>query len=419
MSNNQLTKSDEVKYVPKLRFTEFSNSWTISSLSKISEKPLYGMNSASKEFDGENKYLRITDIDESTRLFDTTKLTSPDGELNNKYLLSQDDLLFARTGASVGKSYLYNINDGKVFFAGFLIKFKIKEIVIPQFIFYQTLTSSYSTWVKKTSARSGQPGINAEEYSGLEILLTSKQEQQKIVDCLASLDELIQNESSKLESYKQHRNGLLQQLFPRDGESLPSLRFDEFNESWRKQKIGDFIEDFLDKSTSHDEYEVFTSSKSGLMKQTEYYENSRLSTRDNSGFNIIPPNYITYRSRSDNRKFYFNENKSGVTGLISTYYPVFKIVNGDNHFFIELFSRYQDEIGKYSIGTSQTVLSIKELKRISLPIPKALEEQQKIAKCLSSIDNLVMHQTNYIEQLKQHKKGLMQQLFPVLEDVSA
>ena len=157
---------------PKLRFKEFNNDWSLKKLGDLSFKPQYGMNSSATEFDGENKYLRITDINEDDHSFNFSKLTSPADDLDDKYLLKNGDLLFARTGASVGKSYLYNSKDGKVYFAGFLIKFSLQTEVNPYFIFSQTLSKKFQNWVITNSMRSGQPGINAEEYSLLPISFT-------------------------------------------------------------------------------------------------------------------------------------------------------------------------------------------------------------------------------------------------------
>lgn len=179
-----------------------------------------------------------------------------------------------------------------------------------------------------------------------------------------------------------------------------------------EKPLGKFIEEFRKNSTVQDEYEVLTSARSGLVRQKDYYyDNDRITKRDNIGFNIIPPNYLTYRSRSDDRRFFFNENNLGITGIISIYYPVFRIVDGCNKFFVELTSIHSNTIGKYSVGSSQTVLSLNELKRIKLPLPTSAE-QQKIADCLSSIDELITLQTQKLDTLKAHQKWLMQHLFP-------
>lgn len=245
----------------------------------------------------------------------------------------------------------------------------------------------------------------------------NKQEQQKIADCLSSIDALIKATENKIDELKAHKKGLMQQLFPAEGKMVPTLRFPEFQNAgeWSNSLLGKYIEEFQKKSFVQDEFEVLTSSREGLIRQREYYNNDRITERDNIGFNIIPPGYLTYRSRSDDRKFYFNENNLGITGIISTYYPVFHIINGYGKFFIELFSYYAEIIGKYSDGTSQTVLSLNRLKSIKLPIPTK-SEQQKIADCLSSVDNLIIAQTNRLEALRNHKKGLMQQLFPNIDE---
>ena len=195
---------------------------------------------------------------------------------------------------------------------------------------------------------------------------------------------------------------------------VPTLRFKQDDGSnfptWKKCKFGIFVEEFKQNSTKQDEYEVLTSARSGLIRQKDYYDNDRITERLNAGFNIIPCNYMTYRSRSDNRRFYFNENNLGITGIISTYYPVFKIKNGINKFFIELLFYHQHKIGQYSVGTSQTVLSINELKKIYFSVP-SLPEQQKIADFLSSVDAKIDAIKAQIEKLEAFKKGLLQQMF--------
>lgn len=149
------------------------------------------MNVAAIKYDGKHKYIRITDIDEETSAFMPNPLYSPNGELERKYLVKENDILFARTGASVGKSYLYNSNDGELYFAGFLIRARIKPEYNGTFIYYQTKNKKYDRWVKLMSMRSGQPGINSREYSSYTIGITSKAEQNKIADFLQALDNRI------------------------------------------------------------------------------------------------------------------------------------------------------------------------------------------------------------------------------------
>jgi len=167
--------------------------WEQRKLGEIASSFEYGLNAAAKEYDGENKYIRITDIDDNTHEFLTYNLTSPDIDLTDveNYKLAEGDILFARTGASVGKSYIYRDSDGLVYYAGFLIRARIREEYDAEFVFQSTLTDKYNKYIAVTSQRSGQPGVNAQEYSEFEIRVPEKEEQTKIGTYFHNLDHLI------------------------------------------------------------------------------------------------------------------------------------------------------------------------------------------------------------------------------------
>ena len=128
--------------VPEIRFKGFSGEWEERELGEVADSFEYGLNAAATKYDGENKYIRITDINEDTRLFDVNDLTTPNTNLHiaENYKLKLGDILFARTGASVGKTYIYKEADGRVYYAGFLIRARIKLEVNAEFIFQNTLT---------------------------------------------------------------------------------------------------------------------------------------------------------------------------------------------------------------------------------------------------------------------------------------
>ena len=186
--------------VPEIRFKGFTDAWEQRKLGELSSSFEYGLNAAAKEYDGENKYIRITDIDDDSREFKQEDITSPDTDLSSaeNYRLSEGDILFARTGASVGKSYIYKVSDGLVYYAGFLIRARIMSEYNAEFVFQNTLTYEYEKFIKVTSMRSGQPGVNAQEYSKYQIMVPSKPEQDKISDCFRSLDNLITLHQRKL-----------------------------------------------------------------------------------------------------------------------------------------------------------------------------------------------------------------------------
>ena len=179
--------------VPEIRFAGFTDAWEQRKLGEIASSFEYGLNAAAKEYDGENKYIRITDIDDNTHEFLTYNLTSPDIDLTDveNYKLAEGDILFARTGASVGKSYIYRDSDGLVYYAGFLIRARVREEYDAEFVFQSTLTDKYNKYIAVTSQRSGQPGVNAQEYSEFEIRVPEKEEQTKIGTYFHNLDHLI------------------------------------------------------------------------------------------------------------------------------------------------------------------------------------------------------------------------------------
>ena len=191
MLEKMFPKDGEV--VPEIRFKGFTDAWEQRKLGDIASSFEYGLNAAAKEYDGENKYIRITDIDDNTHEFLTDGLTSPDIDLNGaeNYKLAEGDILFARTGASVGKSYIYKNSYGLVYYAGFLIRARIKEEYDAEFVFQNMLTEKYNKYIAVTSQRSGQPGVNAQEYSEFEIQVPKKEEQTKIGTYFSNIDNLI------------------------------------------------------------------------------------------------------------------------------------------------------------------------------------------------------------------------------------
>ena len=205
----------EGKKVPEIRFEGFTEDWEQRKLSEVASSFEYGLNAAAKEYDGINKYIRITDIDDLSRVFKDDDLTSPDTDLSaaSNYKLHDGEILFARTGASVGKSFIYRESDGHVYFAGFLIRAKIKSEYDPEFVFQNTLGVSYEKYIQITSQRSGQPGVNAQEYGEYTFLVPDYTEQKKIGGFLRQLDNLITLHQRKLEGYKRVKKSLLEKMF--------------------------------------------------------------------------------------------------------------------------------------------------------------------------------------------------------------
>ena len=203
------------KNVPEIRFSGFTEAWEQRKFGEMASSFEYGLNAAAKEYDGENKYIRITDIDDNTREFVSDSLTSPDIDLTDaeKYKLSAGDILFARTGASVGKSYIYRDNDGLVYYAGFLIRASINDEYDAEFVFQNTLTDKYKKYITVTSQRSGQPGVNAQEYSEYKIQVPKKEEQIKIGKYFRNIDKLITLHQREVEKLQNIKKSCLEKMF--------------------------------------------------------------------------------------------------------------------------------------------------------------------------------------------------------------
>lgn len=197
------------------RLLGFSGEWEEKRLGEcLLEPPKYGIGAAATDFDlNLPTYLRITDIDENGYLIKNS-LKSVDHGDSSKYYLEKNDIVFARTGASVGKSYLYNENDGDLVYAGFLIKCKVNpEILNPFFLRAFVSTAEYWNWVITVSMRSGQPGINSVQYSKMEFFLPhTVNEQNAISEILINMSKEIAALGSKKAKYEQVKQGMMQEL---------------------------------------------------------------------------------------------------------------------------------------------------------------------------------------------------------------
>lgn len=216
LQNSSFVCGGDNPNIPYIRFRGFTKPWERKTIKELMQFPLdYGLNIAAKKYDGRRKYLRITDIDEDTRIFVKKDITSPNLEnIPSCYQLSEGDIVFARTGASVGKTYLYNKMDGEVYFAGFLIRGKIKIENDPYFIFTNTLTEEYAKFIKVTSQRTGQPGVNALEYENYSFLVPRENaEQKQIGNFFREQDETIQNAQYQIIKLRNMKQACLQKMF--------------------------------------------------------------------------------------------------------------------------------------------------------------------------------------------------------------
>lgn len=407
-----------MKKTPKLRFKEFNGDWDKTTLKQVTDSFEYGMNSASTEFDGENKYIRITDIDEKTNKYINTNVVSPLGELEDKYLVKENDILFARTGASTGKTYLYDKKDGKLYFAGFLIRANVNSDNNAKFMFLQTKTKAYGKWVKVMSMRSGQPGINSQEYASYSFNAPSKEEQKKIAYFFSLIDDKISLQREKVEALKDYRKGMTQKIFSQEirfkddnGESYPK---------WNKDKLINYTEKIITKNKGFIVTNVISNSaKNGLISQRDFFDKDIANQSNIDGYYVIEHGDFVYNPRKSSESPYgpINRYELQDAGVVSPLYLCFRINNKEiNGKFLAYYFKssawhrfiYQNS----DQGVRHDRVSIKDAEFFSMNIivPK-IDEQNKIVKFLDSLEIKLNKEQDKLDYLNENKKGLLQQMF--------
>ena len=185
----------------------------------------------------------------------------------------------------------------------------------------------------------------------------------------------------------------------------------EFPE-WEEHEIAELIQLYNEKVSSDCQLPILTSSKkNGIEYQEEHFTGKQ--RHDIEGYNVLPRNYCTYRNRSDGTDFTFNINKLCDKGIVSKFYPVFKEKDCDLFFLVSLLNNERKTVRKIAYtakGTGQKVLSITDLRNITVNMP-SLPEQQKIADFLSTIDTVIEKQKETVSAWEERKKGVMQKLF--------
>lgn len=409
---------------PEIRFEGFTDPWEQRKLSSIAASFDYGLNAAATEYDGQNKYLRITDIDDATHEFLKSDLTTPlaDLAMSADYLLEEGDLLFARTGASVGKTYLYRQYDGTVYFAGFLIRARIGESADPEFVYQATLTDAYKKYVAITSQRSGQPGVNAQEYADYQLMLPSRTEQQQIGMTLRSLDNLITLHQRKYDKLCTVKKSMLDKMFPKPGETEPEIRFEGFTDPWEQRKLGELMDVT---SVRRVRQEDWTDEGVRFLRARDLVAFAKNEAIEDPLF-ISDEMYREYSAQSGKvvvgDLLVTGVGTIGVPWLVTSENPVyfkdgniiwFKNQNAvDGEFFYHSFTAHAIQsyikeaagigtVGTYTIETGKKT-------PIWLPLER---EQHQIAAFMTSIDTLITLHQRKCERLRRLKAAMLDKMF--------
>ncbi|MBF0121682.1 MAG: restriction endonuclease subunit S [Desulfobacterales bacterium] len=416
---------------PKLRFPEFKDDWKRTELGKLIEiKGRIGYRGYTtedivKEVEGAISLSPSNITDTGSLSFDkATYISWKKYEESPEIILKDGYTVLVKTGSSFGKAaFVKNLPD-KTTINPQLVVFKLIEI---NSVFLFLIVSNYSIQkqIRECVVGGAIPTLSQENISKFDILIPRMEEQQKIANCLSSIDELITVEAKKLDALKAYKKGLMQALFPAEGETVPKLRFPEFRDAgeWEEKTIQQIAKPVCDKAKVTDENTILTlSAEHGIIHQGDYF-GKKIAGKNVDRYTKITINDFVYNDRTTKSFTYGTIKRLShyTSGLVSPIYKCFRFNEGENPTFWEWYF----ESGIHDVQLHSLINEGARTGRFNISIQKFLStqalspqppEQQKIADCFSSVDELITAQSEKIDALKAHKKGLMQQLFPSADE---
>ncbi len=417
-----MDKQGKKALVPRLRFPEFRDAegWGARKLKTACE-----VNPSNSGLPETFVYIDLESV-EAGELKLRKVIDRINAPSRAQRVLRYGDVIFQIVRPYQRNNLLFNIDEDIPFVAstGYA---QLRAIDSVGFLFQAIHADDFVERVITKCTGSNYPAINSSDLADIYITLPGKAEQQKIADCLSSLDEVISAENQKLETFKKYKKGLMQQLFPREGETVPRLRFAEFRDAgeWKESKLGE-LTSIVRGGSPRPIDQFLTSAADGLNwlkigdvdRDAKYITSTeeRVRAEALSKTRVIQPgDFILSNSMSFGRPYISTIQTCIHDGWIA----VTKIpasLNSDFLYYALLSERSQKYFLDRAAGGGVQNLNKDIIKTLMLGFPE-VEEQQSIADCLSSLDNLVTTQAEKVEALKDHKKGLMQQLFPVLDEV--
>lgn len=407
--------------VPKLRFKGFNDEWQEKKLIDLADKKdkysftggPFGSDLKSEHYTEEGvQIIQLQNIGDGYFVDENKIYTSEEkaDELNSCNIYP-GEIIIAKMADPVARACVIPYNNKRYLMASDGIRLAVNKNKYSTIFTLNYINSNYfrkKAILNSTGATRLRIGLS--ELKNISLKVPSIQEQERIANFLTKVDKIIEKQDEKVKNLENYKKGMMQKIFSQE------IRFkDENGEAypeWDKRRIGDYIIEYTEKTTINNQYPVLTSSREGLMLQSDYFKDRQVTTDDNIGYFVLPYGYITFRSRSDDGIFVFNENKIIEKGIVSYFYPVFTFKNQLNNYYgITYMNNYlKKDILKEIVGTSQLVLSINKLKNLKILYP-CIEEQNKIANFLSKIDLIIDKEKDNLKQLKQWKKGLLQQMF--------
>lgn len=354
-----------------------------STLGDISQNVNYGSNSEAINYDGANRYLRITDIENHNKLNNDYKSLE---KLENKYILKENDIVFART-ASVGVNYLYNEDAGKLFFAGYLIRFNIKKENDSKYIKYLCETKYYWDWVRKNAKGSVTKGLNAEQYKKFKINLPNLEEQNKIANYFENLDIAINETQKEINEFEKYKKDMLHKIF-KQNKFNNITKYEHLDKLIITHKKSNF---FANEGKTFGKFKFFTSSKEQNMFLDKYLYEDAIIANTGGVFDI---KYCEEKFSTSTDCFVFSAKEGYSTQYLNYFLSSLKKEINDLMFY----------------GTGLKHLNKTEFKNINVPIID-YEHQIKISNFLSSIDNKITNTKMELDNLNNLKKDMLEKMF--------
>lgn len=406
--------------VPPLRFPEFSEAgeWAIITLNKL----------ASRIIKKNNEHIcrvltnSATDgVVDQTDYFDRNIVSEKN--LHNYYVIENGDYVYnprISTSAPVGPISKNYIGQGVMSPLYTIFRFHNDHNEFYNQYFKTKHWHKYLKNITNQGARFDRINITTDDFMNMPIPAPCQKEQQKIAACLSSIDALIKATEKKIDELKAHKKGLMQQLFPADGKTVPALRFQEFQNSkeWSVRKLNELASRIIKKNRQGYIRKVLTNSAAeGVVDQAEYFDRNIVNQDNLQNYYIIENGDYVYNPRISTLAPVGPISKNLIgQGVMSPLYIIFRFMDNKNEFYNQYFKttywhKYLKDIANQGARFDRMSITADDFMNMPLPAPSQAE-QQKIADCLSSVDDLITAQTNRLEALKAHKKGLMQQLFP-------
>lgn len=414
-----------MKRAPELRFPEFTDEWKQTTVGQVFD--FYTTNSYSRsnlnDKGGEVKNIHYGDIhmrfptivDVKDNLIPYLSQDIDLTKISQENYCKDGDVIIADASedyADIGKAIeLKNIGNDKVV-AGLhtLLARDNKDITVNGYKGYMFLGGSVRKQIKVLAVGTKVLGISKANINQVKLNIPNKEEQKKLAQLFLLIDRKIEAQKSKVEALEEYKKGMIQRIFSQE------IRFKDSKyrayPNWKIKKLSKYIVEYTDITQENNQYPALTSSRKGLFLQKDYF-NRQIASDDNTGYNIVPRGYFTYRHMSDDTIFYFNINEIVDYGIVSTLYPVFTTTEELDSQFLKYYLNESPDFRKYALlqkqGGSRTYMYLSKLKQFEIKLP-CIEEQRKIAQTLNLLQKKLDRENGKLTLLKDWKRGLLQKM---------